>query len=228
MIRTVTFDAANTLIQLTAPASQTYAEVAHRFGSVLDPVRLNQAFVRAWKEVPRLPDQTGPRAEDGRSWWRALVATTLSIAGYRVEPFPDYFDAVYEEFTKPGIWRLTLGVTEVLGALTHAGIRLGVVSNFDRRLYSILSTLDILSRFEHIIISSEVGADKPSPRIFEEVLRRFELDPKEVLHVGDEEEIDGIGARSAGMWAFVLGKDGDWKEFLQNIRLLAESDPGLR
>ena len=228
MIRAVTFDAANTLIRLTAPAGQTYAEVARRFGAVLDPTRINQAFVRAWKEVPRLPDQIGPRAEDGRSWWRALVATTLSIAEYRVDPFPDYFDAVYNEFTRPGIWQLTPGVTHVLSALTQAGIRLGVVSNFDRRLYSILETLSVLNRFEHLVISSEVGTDKPSPRIFEEVLRRFELGPKEVLHVGDEAEIDGIGARSAGMSAFILGKDGDWKEFLRNIRLLAESDPGLR
>ena len=228
MIRAVTFDAANTLIRLTAPAGQTYAEVARRFGAVLDPTRINQAFVRAWKEVPRLPDQIGPRAEDGRSWWRALVATTLSIAEYRVDPFPDYFDAVYNEFTRPGIWQLTPGVTHVLSALTQAGIRLGVVSNFDRRLYSILETLSVLNRFEHLVISSEVGTDKPSPRIFEEVLRRFELGPKEVLHVGDEAEIDGIGARSAGMSAFILGRDGDWKEFLRNIRLLAESDPGLR
>src|SRR3981081_4873365 len=106
MIRTVTFDAANTLIRLAAPASQTYAEVARRFGAVLDPARLNQAFVRAWKEVPRLPDQTGPRAEDARFWWRALVATTLSIAEYRGNPFPDYFDAVSQEFTRPGFWLL--------------------------------------------------------------------------------------------------------------------------
>jgi putative hydrolase of the HAD superfamily len=228
MIRTVTFDAANTLIRLTVPASQTYAEVARRFGALLDPARLDQAFLRAWKEAPRLPDQTGPRADDGRSWWRDLVATTLSIAQYRVDPFSDYFDAVYEEFTRPGVWQLTPGVNQVLSELTRAGVRLGVVSNFDRRLYSILETLGVLNRFEHVIISSEVGADKPSPRIFEEVLRRFDLGPKEVLHVGDEEEIDGIGARSAGMSAFVLGRDGDWKEFLQNIRLLAESDPGLR
>ena len=103
--------------------------------------------------------------------------------------------------------------------------RTTALSNGSRR---ILETLGVLHRFEHVIISSEVGADKPSPRIFEEVLRRFDLGPKEVLHVGDEEEIDGIGARSAGMSAFVLGRDGDWREFLQNIRLLAESDPGLR
>jgi putative hydrolase of the HAD superfamily len=223
MIRTVTFDAANTLIRLTSPATQTYAEVAHRFGAVLDPARLNQAYLRAWKEQPRPPDQIGPRADDGRSWWRELVATTLILAQYRVDPFPDYFDAVYEEFTRPGIWELTPGVSQVLGALNRAVIRLGVVSNFDRRLYSILQNLGIVDQFEHIIISSEVGAEKPSPRIFEEVLRRFQIGPEEVLHVGDEEETDGIGARSVGISAFVLGKDGDWKDFFQKFRLVAES-----
>ena len=223
MIRVVTFDAANTLIRLTRPASQTYADVAHRFGAVLDPVRLNQGFLQAWKEVPRLPDQTGPRSDDGRSWWRDLVATTLSLAELRVDPFPAYFDALYEEFKRPGIWQLTPGVTQVLDTLAEGAIRLGILSNFDQRLYSILKNLGVLDRFEYVIISSEIGAEKPSPRIFAEVLRRFQVDPKEVLHVGDDEVLDGNGARSAGMSAFVLGKDGTWKEFFRNFSLLAES-----
>jgi putative hydrolase of the HAD superfamily len=223
MIRIVTFDAANTLIRLTAPASQTYAEVAGRFGAVLDPARLNQAFSQAWRQVPRLPDQTGPRPDDGRTWWRDLVATTLSLAGYRIDPFPAYFDAVYEEFKRPGIWQLAPGVTPVLDTLAKAAIRLGILSNFDQRLYAILKALSVLDRFEHVIVSSEVGAEKPSPRIFVEVLRRFQVNSREVLHVGDDEELDGNGARSAGMSAFVLGKDGGWKEFLRNFSLLAES-----
>jgi len=48
-----------------------------------------------------------------------------------------------------------------------------------------------------------------------------------VLHVGDEEEIDGIGARSAGISAFILGKDGDWKELVLKVSLLAESGSDL-
>ncbi|HZC34015.1 MAG TPA: HAD-IA family hydrolase [Chthoniobacterales bacterium] len=227
MIRTVTFDAANTLIRLISPPTQTYAQVAQRFGAVLDPARLNQAYVRAWKEMPRPADQIGPRPDDGRSWWRELVAKTLSLAQYRVDPFPDYFDAVYEEFTRPGIWELTPGVSQVLSALHRAALRLGVLSNFDRRLYSILQNLGIVNQFEHIIISSEVGADKPSPRIFEEILRRFQISPEEALHVGDEEATDGVGARSVGISAFVLGKDGDWKDFFRKLRLLAESGSDL-
>jgi putative hydrolase of the HAD superfamily len=221
MIRTVTFDAANTLIRLAVPVGQTYADVAHRFSVTLDPVRLNAAFLRAWKEVPPLPDEVGPRADDGRSRWRDLVAATLTFAEGRVDPFPQYFDAVYQEFTRPGIWQLMPGVADLLAGLAQTGMRLGVVSNFDRRLYPILRNLNILGRFEHVIISSEVGADKPSSRIFAEVLRRFQVDASEALHVGDEEETDGVGARAIGMSVFVLGKDGGWKEL--RVSLLAES-----
>jgi putative hydrolase of the HAD superfamily len=221
MIRTVTFDAVNTLIRLSAPAGETYAAVALRFGAVLDPIRLNDAFRQAWKQLPALPDQNGPRADDGRSWWYEAVATTLTIAGCRVTPFPDYFQAVYEEFTRPGIWQLMPEVADLLAALARAGFRLGVVSNFDRRLYTILDALGVLGRFEHVIVSSEIGADKPSPRIFEEILRRFQVKADEVLHVGDEEETDGAGARAAGMSAFILGRDGDLNQLRATMLLAA-------
>lgn len=220
MIRTVTFDAANTLIRLAVPVGQTYADVARRFGVALDPLRLNTAFLRAWKEAPPLPDEVGPRLDDGRSWWSDLVAATLTFAEGQVESFPQYFDAVYQEFTRPGIWQLMPGIADLLARLAQTNLRLGVVSNFDRRLYLILQNLDILDRFEHVIISSEVGADKPSPRIFAEVLRRFQVGANEALHVGDEEETDGAGARAVGMSAFLLGKDGDLEELRGS--LLAE------
>jgi putative hydrolase of the HAD superfamily len=224
MIRTVTFDAANTLIRLTAPPGQTYAAVARRFGATPDPVRLNDAFLLAWKETPPLPDEFGPRADDGRSWWRNLVQATLTRADCSVNSFPEYFDAVYQEFTRPGIWQLMPGVTDLLSALAQSGIRLGVVSNFDRRLYLILRNLEVLDRFEHIVVSSEVGTDKPSPRIFEEVLRRFQISAKEALHVGDEDEADGVGPRAVGMFAFVLGKDGNLNELFWTISRLARRD----
>ena len=208
MLKVITFDAGNTLIRLSRPVGATYADVAKRFGADLNPGDLESGFRAAWKAVPRLPDVPGPRPDDGRNWWREVVAHTFATAGAKVEPFDAFFDAVYQEFTLPGIWRLEPGALELLQDVRRAGFRLGIISNFDLRLYEILKHVGVFDLFEHIIVSSQVGADKPSPRIFEEALRRFAGEPAELLHVGDDELADGEGARAIGIQTFILGFAG--------------------
>jgi putative hydrolase of the HAD superfamily len=136
------------------------------------------------------------------------VLQTLENARVEVEPFDDFFDAVYQEFTLPGVWRLEPGALELLQDLRRTWYRLGIISNFDLRLHDILRQVGVLDLFEHIVLSSQVGAEKPSPRIFEEALRRFAVEPAELLHVGDEEKADGDGARAFGMQTFILGFAG--------------------
>jgi putative hydrolase of the HAD superfamily len=208
MIKVITFDAGNTLIRLSRPVGVTYAAVAKRFGAELNPIDLEHGFRAAWKTVPRSPDVPGPRPDDGRSWWRDVVIQTLENARAEVEPFDDFFDAVYQEFTVPGVWRLEPGALELLQDLRQAGFRLGIISNFDLRLREILKHVGVLDLFEQIVVSSQVGAEKPSPRIFEEALRRFAVEPAELLHVGDEEKADGEGARALGIQACILGFAG--------------------
>ena len=208
MIKVITFDAGNTLIRLSRPVGVTYAAVAKHFGANLNPIDLEHGFRAAWKTVPRLPEVPGPRPDDGRNWWRDVVIQTLQNARAKVEPFDDFFDAVYQEFTLPGVWRLEAGALELLHDLRRVGFRLGIISNFDLRLRQILQHVGVLDLFEQIVVSSQVGAEKPSPRIFEEALRRFAVEPAELLHVGDEEKADGDGARALGIQAFILGFAG--------------------
>jgi putative hydrolase of the HAD superfamily len=208
MIKVITFDAGNTLIRLSLPVGVTYAAVAKRFGANLNPVDLEHGFRAAWKTVPRLPDEPGPRTDDGRTWWRDVVMQTLENARVEVEPFGDFFDAVYREFALPGVWRLEPAALELLQDLRRAGFRLGIISNFDLRLREILKHVGVLDLFEQIVVSSQVGAEKPSARIFEEALRLFAVEPAELLHVGDEAKADGDGARALGIQAFILGFAG--------------------
>jgi putative hydrolase of the HAD superfamily len=208
MLKVITFDAGNTLIRLAHPVGVTYAAVAKRFGAELNPTDLEQGFRTAWKSVPRLPDVPGPRVDDGRSWWREVVLQTLATARAEVDPFNDFFDAVYSEFALPGIWRLEPGAFELLQDLRSAGFRLGIISNFDLRLCEILKHVGVSNLFEHVLVSSRVGADKPSARIFEEALQRFKVEPAEILHVGDDETADGDGARVLGIQTCILGFAG--------------------
>jgi putative hydrolase of the HAD superfamily len=204
MIRVVTFDAAGTLIRLLRPPGMIYAETARFFGYDLDPNRVQDAFRMTWKIFAPPPDSDDPPPDDDRHWWRALVARTIEAAGYRIVPFDDYFSTVYETFARPGVWELFPDVPPILAELARLRMRLGVVSNFDRRLYDILAQLSVRDAFEHMIISSEIGIRKPAARIFREAARRFNVEASEILHVGDEPGSDFAGARAAGLQALLV------------------------
>jgi len=204
MLRVVTFDAAGTLIRLVRPPGLIYAEVARLFGFNIDPDRVQEAFRNTWGTFAPPTESAGPLPDDDRDWWRGLVVRTMEVAGYRIDPFDDYFRAVYQFFARPGVWELWPDVPLVMTELPRLKIRLGVISNFDRRLYEIFAHLGIRDAFEHVIISSEIGVRKPAARIFKEAARRFNVNVNEILHVGDELESDFAGARAAGLDALLV------------------------
>jgi putative hydrolase of the HAD superfamily len=204
MLRVVTFDAAGTLIRLVRPPGVVYAEVARLFGLSLDPERVQEAFRAAWRSFAPPAESTGPLPDDDRDWWRELVFRTMNTAGYRIDPFDDYFKIVYQAFARPGAWELWPDVPLIMTELTRLRIRVGVISNFDRRLYDVLSQLGVQEVFEHVIISSEIGVRKPAARIFKEAARRFNVEVNEMLHVGDELNSDFLGARAAGLDALLV------------------------
>lgn len=200
------FDAAETLMFLPRSVGWHYAEVAGRFGIRADPGALDAAFRAAWKGMPErevTPERTA-RADDDRGWWARLVRHVADAAMPQLREFEPYFDAVYDHFAEPGVWQAFPEVEEVLTSLRASGTRLGVVSNFDRRLHANLRALGLHGFFEHIVLSSETGADKPHARIFERACALFGLAPDQALHVGDDPVRDWQGAAAAGLQVFRL------------------------
>ena len=66
--------------------------------------------------------------------------------------------------------------------------------------------------FKGGVSAREMGIGKPHPRIFHEACRRLGCEPAQVLHVGDDLELDVRGARAAGLQTFWLRReacDGD-------------------
>jgi HAD superfamily hydrolase (TIGR01549 family) len=63
--------------------------------------------------------------------------------------------------------------------------------------------------FVGAISAREFGIGKPDPRIFHEACRRLGLEPGQVLHVGDDLELDVLAARNAGLHTFWLRRE-EW------------------
>src|SRR5262249_49559239 len=100
--------------------------------------------------------------------------------------------------------RLEGEAATVLQELARQGYVLGLASNYDRRLRSVVAGLPGLDRLQHLVISSEVGWRKPDPRFFAALGAATDLAAEQILHVGDDPENDYQGAINAGLQALLL------------------------
>lgn len=65
--------------------------------------------------------------------------------------------------------------------------------------------------FRHALSARAMGFGKPDPRIFHAAAETLGVAPDEVLHVGDDAQLDGVGALRAGMQMAWVNRDGqDW------------------
>ena len=203
MIEAVFFDAMGTLIYLPQSVGHHYRVVAGRHGLRLDEGVLDRAFLSAWAQMPARPVTKMPRPDDDKGWWRELVGRVFEISSPDRVISEECFEEIYSHFARPGVWQLYPEAAGVLEALAGK-YRLGMISNFDGRLRLILDQLGVLGRFEKVVVSSEAGADKPAPHIFEHALDSLKVRAVNALHVGDDPVQDWEAAAAVGMVVYKL------------------------
>ena len=203
VIKQIFFDAAGTLIYLPQSVGHHYALVGARVGLALDAAVLDRAFAAAWKKTSTRPAIDGPREDDDKGWWRDFVDKVLDQVAPDTSELDRnaFFEVAYSHFAEAGVWELFPEVIEVLKAL-RGRFDLAVVSNFDGRLRMIFEHFGISQYFSHIFLSSELGADKPNPVIFQRALRLSGFAPGETLHTGDDPVRDWQAAEAAGLSVF--------------------------
>lgn len=101
----------------------------------------------------------------------------------------EHCESLYRRCTDPGEWQVYPDTAMVLNTLRTKGIRTAVVSNIAWDIRTVLEAAG--AHADEVVLSFEVGAAKPDPRIFEAALAQLGVDPAEALMVGDSEENDG-------------------------------------
>jgi len=223
-VKVILFDAGDTLFRVKGGVGAVYAAVAARFGVNADPDLLHRRFIAAWPRKPPLVFP-GVLPEDlpafEQNWWKGLVQEV-----FEETPLPDFdpfFHTLYAEFEGEGAWELFPETVGVLQHLKAAGYRLGIVSNFDSRLFKICERLGIRHYFETIVVSTGAGAAKPSPLIFQRALASLDILPLNSLYVGDSPKHDLAGANCAGLWSVLLDRSEKYpNEGGTRIKSLAE------
>lgn len=221
----VFFDAGNTLLRAKPSVASIYQRTAARYGLFSSIEEIEEAFRREWREskassgIPGAVSGIDEYAE--RGWWREFVRRVFS----RFEPLRDFdgfFAELYDTFASPESWELFPEVRETLEEIRTMGHRLGIISNWDSRLLGILRGLSLEGYFSSIVISSLVGVEKPDRRIFLLAAERLSVPVQRSIHVGDDPLVDYKGALDAGMFPFLLDRQGNGHEGMRTIGDLRE------
>lgn len=198
-IAAVLFDAAETLFTTRGSVGEIYGYVARDFGCTEPFDDIHKSFVRQFKHSG--PLSTG----DEKGWWKDVVHRVFSEVGM-VRDFDRFFDRVFDQFRDSRAWMLFPETRETLTALKTRGLRLGVISNFDSRVYSVMRDLKILDFFANVTISSETGFAKPDPEIFAAAIQKMDLPADRILLIGDSLRDDVLAGMRAGLNACLIDR----------------------
>ena len=210
MIEALTFDVTHTLIH-SPRVGEIYSEVLGRHGIAVEPGEARRLISVVWQELACSADPGRDRwsahPEGARGWWMRFLAR---FCEHLDVPTPSRFVAaeLFHTFAAAPAWEVYPEVPRVLDELRGRGLRLGVISNWDHRLPALLRELELGPRLEVIVFSSQVGVEKPDPRIFRHALEVLAVEPAAVLHVGDSQLEDVEGATAVGMQALLCLRHG--------------------
>lgn len=171
-------------------------------GTLLDTAKDFYAIIqsmRAEHGLPALTDESGFRQNISRG---ALAMVSYSFAleqdSPELESLRDEFLARYDlqhaQFTEP-----FAGVLELLQRLDDAGIRWGVATNKPLRFAQpIMDALNLSARSAVLLCPDHVEHSKPAPDMLLLACEQLQLDPREVIYVGDDQR-DIDAGRAANM-----------------------------
>ncbi|HZD78497.1 MAG TPA: HAD family phosphatase [Actinomycetota bacterium] len=112
------------------------------------------------------------------------------------------------------------GAPELLRELREEGVRLFALSNWSTETFRFaVDRFGILDLFEGILLSGQVGATKPSIRLFQAFLERFGLDPQGCVFVDDRPD-NVQAARALGFRALTFRSAGGLRSDLVDLGLL--------
>jgi putative hydrolase of the HAD superfamily len=192
----ITLDAFETLVFMADPVAGLVRALREQHELTVEPARCARAMAAEMRHYAAVSGQA--RDDDALAAVRlgcgAVLADELGVPGIgpregaRLVAAAVVFDAYPD-------------ARETIDRIVAAGLRVGVVSNWDVSLHDELARTGLAAGLDHVVTSAECGHRKPDPAIYHEVLRRLGVAPARALHVGDSAVGDVDGARAAGMHA---------------------------
>ena len=221
MVKAVFFDLVNTLIRHDPPPEERQHRALKQFDIDISASDLRRGFWVAndyfSRESSRAPVEKRPEAEKIEVFIE-FERIWLREAGFDAsrELALEMLKLVRSE--SPGVVPFDDTVT-ALTELRDRGLAVGLISNLDTTLDRFCPDFDLAAYLDFVIVSHEVGFEKPQPEIFELALDRAGSKASEAIMVGDQYHCDIVGAIRTGIKPLWLDRDGVFADHVDCRRI---------
>lgn len=208
----VLFDAGETLLRPEPSFPELIVRLLEARGLEVshDTDWINKALSSVFRAMDDLVvnrEHFSTSTERSRAFWTEIYTRLLAELGV-VDPDAGHANYLYDEFSKPEHYALFPDALPALRELAAIGYTLGIVSNFEAWLLTLLERLGIMSLMSVVVVSGVEGIEKPDPKIFRLALERIDVKPERAVYVGDNPRIDVEAALSLGMGAVLVDRRG--------------------
>jgi putative hydrolase of the HAD superfamily len=175
-------------------------ELARRIeahGSSVDVARVRAAMPDAY----RAHDAAIARGEGHEAGWKALMGHMVAAGADGASPVQvaTIVQALWDRQPSSNLWRFVPDEARaLLAALEARGVPMVITSNSEGRVAELTEEVGIARHFRRILDSGRLGFGKPDRRIFDLARASLEVPMEAMVHVGDSEKADVIGAKEAG------------------------------
>lgn len=207
MIKGCAFDVGNTLINDTRFVQDTLEDIADwlkRKGII----KQKKPFITTYNKINKFT-------------FKPFISHTFSEEEFFQRTFEELgiknisSKEVLQEYRQVLVnrWKLDNDVIEAFNFLRGKGIKIALLTN-ERvdKIEAFIRKTGLVNSLNSVVISEQVGMEKPNPAIFTEVSKRLGVKCEEIVMFGDNEIADG-GAKRLGM-KFVLVtayKNPEWQ-----------------
>jgi len=214
VIEMVFLDAGETILRPYPSFGELFARVCRANGHEVTPDEVSAVREKLAPHLFDLAHESGAdppalgtsvSAIESRNFWTYLYRRFLAELDIHDGTLAD---TLFATFSSSASYRLFDDVLDTLDRLLGAGLRLGLISNFETWLQEMLVELEVGHIFEVTVISGVEGVEKPDPGIYRLALERGGVPAGNAVHVGDSELLDVVPAREAGMHTVLLDRVG--------------------
>ena len=210
MIKAISFDLYNTLVQFWPPLDEIQQAACREFGLHVSKIDVTRGYAVAdvFFNQENADQPLSLRSEDQRlEFFAHYEQIILENAGLTVTLG-----------LARQIWQMAMSVPKdfvafedtipALSTLQAQGYRLGVLSNLRRDMDALCERLGLAPYLDFCISPEDAGEEKPNAPMFLAALERAAVTAKETVHVGDQYKSDVLGARAVGIHGVLLDRGG--------------------